>query len=485
MKKQPWVSFSLAGVSLTDFGLEIPSPFSSLDLANSEIQSVTSWTLKIVVGGNDTRHINSAAFEALLYTSAQAASKYSNSSGIPVAFAFGWLNESGDVDEYLSYQGFTLQFNVSTSGIYMIYTVKGYASLLTQTSTPALRIPAISGIVQPSAVVQALCESTRATDYYDLDIDRNDNPTLVQHGAMTTSFNRYVRGVLSTEDDFDSFPGLLKLSKSYSGSRDAAGIQFPLVKTLGQVINNAIISPVSKFLRSSIVDTSPQCSSFSFWIDEPTMTAPGIIHYKSNSGLLSSQMFDTLRYGTSDTNILSINGSYNGVAYNMTDMNFSSVGFVVDGSGNTIIQNAEVVNSWSNSVAEVFQTVNIINDISAIASQFSGDFTVTIPGSVKRYTVAQPISLIIMTGNTLSPVSGIYNIISVGHTISSTFVTTLKLQRLVVSSANQTAALQNIYVSGSSSYPSNSYETTSNIKSPYKVDLGIMFPTFRDMGVAS
>jgi len=481
MKKQAWVSFALANVSLTDFGLEIPSPFSRLELSNSEIASFTSWNLKVVVGGDSSKKSNVAAFEALLYSAAQAASAYPNSSGIPVAFAFGWLDEQGNISEYLSYQGFTLQFKVSTSGLYMTYDISGYASQATQSSLPVLRIPELSGIVQPSAVVEGLAKAVKADTYYNLDIDHNDAPTLITHGALTTSFNQYVRGTYNGQDDYDTFPGLLKLSKSYSGSRDCAGLVNG-IKKLSQVINNVTVSPITKFLKKSLTDLTPQCSSFSYWIDEPTMTSQGTIHYKSNAGLTVSQLRDTLQYGTSETNILTLSGSYNGVAYNMTDMNFTSVGFAVDGSGNTIIQDAEVVNSWSQSMSDVFQTVNIINDLNAIATQFSGDFQVTIPGSVKKYNVAQPVSLLVMSGNTLSPVSGIYNIISVGHSIGETFVTTLKLQRLVTSSANQVASAQGIFVSGSSQgAPSNSYVPTSNIKSKYKVDFGTLFPTYEHM----
>lgn len=479
MYKQPWCSFDLAGVSLTEFGLEVPSPFCSLTLSNSEISSFTSWTLRVTVGGDSTRKVNVAAFEALLYSSAQAADQYPTAQGVPIAFAFGWLDDSGNIGEYLSYQGFTLQFKVSTSGLYMVYEITGYASQAVQSSMPVLRIPAVTGIVQPSAVVEALAIATKATSYYELDIDHNDVPTLVSHGAMNTSFNRYVRGTLTGEDDYDSFPGLVKLSKSYSGSRDAAGL-IPGYRKLSQIINNTTVTPLSNFLKKSFTDTSPQCASFSYWVDEPTMTSPGVIHYKSDAGLLTSHAGDVLQYGTKDTNILSITGSYNGVAYNMTDMNFSTVGFAVDGSGSTLIQDEQVVNSWSSSLADVFQTVNIINDINAIASQFSGDFTVNIPGSVKKYDVAQPVSLLIMVGNTVSPVSGVYNIMSVGHAISDSFVTTLKLQRLTMSSANQVAAAQNIYVSGSSNY-SSAFTQTSNIKSAYKVDFGDMYPTFEHL----
>lgn len=476
MLKQPWLSFSLGGVSLTEFGLEIPSPLTSLSLNNSQISSMTSWTLTVNVGGDDRRKINISAFEALLYSSAQSSS-YAKASGIPVSFGLGWLDDRGNIAEHLTYQGFTLTFKVSTTGQYMTYTITGYASLAIQTSIPVIRVPAITGIIQPSAVVEELAKAVKATSYYELDIDHNDTPTLISHGSLTTSFNKYVRGSYSANDDYNSFPGLLRLSKSYNGSRDAGGIHSDY-KSLSTILNNRSVSPIESFLTKSLTDNTPQSSSFSYWIDEPTMTHPGTIHYKSNAGLSITQLSDTLRFGTSETNILSLSGSYNGVAYNMTDMNFKSIGFNLDGSGNTIINSTEVINSWSNSLGDVFQTANIINDINAIASQFSGDFTITIPGSTNKYNIAQPISLIVMSGNTLSPISGIYNIMSVSHVIASTFVTTLKLQRLTLSSANQTAASQGIFVSGTNKYPQSALSPTSNIKSPYKIEFGELYPTF-------
>lgn len=481
MAKHPFCNFFLAGVALTDYGLVIPSPFTSLSLSNSEISSMTQWTLECIVGGDDKRRINISAFEALLYTSAQNASNYSNSSGIPVSFLFGWLDENGSVLESLSYQGFTLTFKVSTSGRYMKYSITGYASLAIQTSLPVLRVPELSGIVQPSAVVEGLAVAVKATNYYDLDIDHCDQPTLVNHGAMTTSFNSYVRGTYSGKDDYETFPGLLKLSKSYNASRDSAGLDSYKVRKLSQAINNRRVSPLSNYLKTSFTDTKPQSSSFSYWVDEPTMTSRGCIHYKSNAGLLGTYTKDTLEYGTANTNVLTLSGSYNGVAYNMTNMNYTQVGFNVDGSGNTISQDYQVVNSWSSTLADVFQSANIINDVNAIASQFSGDFTVTIPGSTKKYNIAQPISLLVMSGNTISPITGIYNIISVSHDISSTFVTTLKLQRLVMSSANQVAAQQGILIRGSSSYPKLSYAKTKNIISTSKVDFGTIYPDFTYM----
>lgn len=479
MKRQPFCNFALAGVSLTDFGLEIPSPFSSLDLSNSQITSMTSWTLTCSVTGDSSRSVNVASFEALMYSAAQSADGYPDSKGIPVSFSFGWLDETGNVREYLSYQGWTINFSTSTNGIYITYKITGYASLSLQSSMPVIRIPALCGFVQPSAVVEAIAKATKATTYYQLDIDHNDAPTLVQHGYMTTSFNSYVRGEFSTEDDYATFPGLLKLSKSYNGSREATGLNSKY-RSLSTVLNNSSVTPIKDFMTQSNTDTTPQSLSFSYWIDEPTMTSPGVIHYKSNAGLQTAISENLLQYGTSTSNILSLSGSYNGVAYNISNMNFKQVGFTVDGSGQTVVNKTEVVNSWSSTLANTFQAANIINDVNALATQFSGDFSVQIPGSVKVFGVAQPVSLLVMTGGTISPISGIYNIVTVSHSISNTFVTTLKIQRMAMSSANEVAVSQNILYSNGSQYNSG-IQKTSNVISPYKVDFGTIYPTFEHM----
>lgn len=480
MKKQCYVSFTIAGLSITEWGLTIPSPFCSLTLNNSEIDSYTSWELSVTVGGDATRRVNIAAFEALIYSAAQT-SGYANASGIPVSFMFGWIDDqTGSVGPYLSYKGWTLKYNAKTTGMFINYTLTGYASQIMKTNMPVLNIPALTGFVQPSAVVEALAKGIKATDYYDLDIDHCDSPTLVNHNAMTTSFTSYVRGDRNGEDDFDSFPGLLTLSKSYNATRDAAGLTTGS-NTLQTYLNLASANTLSSALKSSFTDSTPQSATFSFWVDEPTATAPGIIHYKCTDTIMSSQDQRVLKYGTADSNILSISGSYDGVAYNMSDMNFSTLGFALNDSGETIANTATITNSWSSSLANVYQSANIINDINALATQFSGEFTVSIPGATRGYTICEPVSLMIMSGNTLSPMSGVYNIKSVSHTISTTFITTLTLQRLSISSANQVAMSCGIYISGSSNGSSSGYTTTKNVISTGLVDFGQMYPTWNDI----
>lgn len=479
MLQQPFCTFTLAGVSLTDFGLEIPSPFCQLSISNAQISSFLSWELKITVVGDQRKRSNIAAFEALLYSAAQDAGKYPNSSGIPVSFMFGWQNSNGSIREHLSYQGFTLKFSASTSGLSMSYTITGYASLGVKSAMPVFPIPAVCGMVKPSAVFEAVCKALKVDTYYDLDIDHNDAPTVINHGPMTTSLNAYARGNYSGNDDYFDFPGLLKLSKSYSATRDAAGLKRGY-KNLSTIMNNTSVSPINNFLKKSIVDSTPQCSAFSYWADEPTMTKRGTIHYKSNAGLVSTHLGDTLEYGTANTNILSLSGSYNGVAYNMTNMNYSDVGFSVDGSGNTIVQATKVVNSWSATLADVYQSVNIVNDVNALASQFSGDFTIEIPGSTKQFSLAQPVSLLVVSGNSISPVTGIYNIVSVEHRISNTFTTTLKVQRLVMSSANEVATSQGITLANSTDF-NYALNQTKNILSVGQVDFGTIYPTYEDV----
>ena len=481
MKKNPIVNFLLAGVDLTSFGFKIPSPFARLNITNGQVTSATQWTLTCIVGGDSREKVNIASFEALLYSAAQSAAGYSNSSGIPVSFLFGWQDENGNVDSFQTYQGFTLKFTTSTDGMFMTYEITGYASLAVQSQMPVLNVPELCGFVQPSAVVEGLAKASKADLYYDLDIDHNDSPTLVNHGALTTSFNSYVRGSYSGQDDYDSFPGLLKLSKSYNLTRTSAGISRKF-KSLGQILD-CVKGSILDCLKPGIGDETVQSSSFSYWVDEPSMTQRGCIHYKSNAGILGMHISDVLQYGTADTNILSLSGSYNGVAYNMTDMNFTSLGFNLDASGNAIANTGTIVNSWSSSLANVFQTANIINDVNAIATQFSGEFTIQIPGSVKVYEIAQPISLLVVSGNTISPITGIYNIIEVSHEISSTFVTSLKIQRLVTSTANEVASSQGLYIRGSSSYPSTSFRQTSNIISTSKVDFGTIYPDYTHLSL--
>ena len=82
------------------------------------------------------------------------------------------------------------------------------------------------------------------------------------------------------------------------------------------------------------------------------------------------------------------------------------------------------------------------------------------------------------------PITGVYNVVSVSHDIAETFITTLKVQRLVMSSANEVALSQGIRLANSEDYNVYSYTPTSNIISTCKVDFGELYPTYRDIMVS-
>jgi hypothetical protein len=88
---------------------------------------------------------------------------------------------------------------------------------------------------------------------------------------------------------------------------------------------------------------------------------------------------------------------------------------------------------------------------------------------------------LVVAGNSISPVTGVYNVVSVDHRISNTFITTLKVQRLVMSSANEVASSQGITIANTSGYNSYSYTPTRNVISTGRVDFGTLYPTYEDV----
>ena len=86
----------------------------------------------------------------------------------------------------------------------------------------------------------------------------------------------------------------------------------------------------------------------------------------------------------------------------------------------------------------------------------------------------------VVSGNSISPVTGVYNVVSVSHKVSNTFITTLKLQRLVMSNANEVASAQGITITNSTNY-NYAYTQTKNVISTGKVDFGTLYPTYEDV----
>ena len=49
MLRSPFASVVVAGVNLSSFGMLIPSPLSKLSIENSEVASMTSFTIRCVI----------------------------------------------------------------------------------------------------------------------------------------------------------------------------------------------------------------------------------------------------------------------------------------------------------------------------------------------------------------------------------------------------------------------------------------------------
>jgi hypothetical protein len=485
----PFIAVSMAGVSLTDLGYKIPSPLVGISITNATVRSALMWELTLNVAGDASRIANIAAIEGLWYQAKQAAKNSGYKRGIPVSIILGWQSPDGQVVESMDIEGWTMQFDCNVpESQHLQYIIKGYGQTAVPANMPTIRIPPISGVVQPSAVLTALCEALKADTYYDLDIDRNDSPTFISHGTVQTSFTRYVRGGRSVNDNFGDFPGLQPLATNVMGNSQAYGLITDQIRNMGILVNNVPVGERTPYFRSDINDRPDVVNTFSFWVDEPTMTQRGKINFKSDAVLRIKQNYDQLILGGNETNIFSLSGSYNGVAYTLKNINAGKIGFTVDGTGNAIASVQPSATAFSASLADVFNSANEINNVNAIATQFSSKITITMAGNVRGYELAQPVTVTVLMGNTLSPISGIYRVMEVTQRLDARFITTLVCQRLDTGSANDVA---DGVMAGVSTLTTVSGDTslqrtiranqTSNIISPRLVELGTITPTFENL----
>jgi hypothetical protein len=448
------------------------------------------WELTLNVAGDASRKANIAAIEGLWYQAEKAAKNSGYKRGIPVSIMVGWQSPDGQVLECMDIEGWTMQFSVNVpESQHLQYTIKGFGQTAVPTNMPTIRIPAIRGIVQPSAILEALCESLNADNYYDLDIDRFDTPTYISHGIIQTSFTRYVRGNKTKDDGFGDFPGLQPLATQVMGGGQAYGLITDQVKDMGMLVNNVREGERSPYFRSDVNDRPDTVNTFSFWVDEPTMTQRGKINFKSDAVLRVKQNHDQLILGGNETNIFSLSGTYDSVAYTLKNINAGRIGFTVDGTGNAIASVQPSVSSFSGSLAEVFNSANEINNVNAIATQFSSKITITMAGNVRGYELAQPVTVTVLSGNTLSPISGIYRVMEVTHQLTgSRFITTLVCQRLDTGSPNDAAngatdGINSIATVAGDPVLQRTMRNsqTSNIISPRLVELGNLANTFDNL----
>ena len=139
---------------------------------------------------------------------------------------------------------------------------------------------------------------------------------------------------------------------------------------------------VHSLMGSPVAQTQRSASSYTFSITEPTFHTRGVIRYKNNVNLANYVSDDVLIWGGLYTNI----------------------------------------------------------NLNAISTQFNTNVQITIVGKPKVFQVADAVRVVVYTGGTLNPITGVYRIIKVAHNINGTsYTTTLTVQRLDLITANNTA----------------------------------------------
>ena len=175
---------------------------------------------------------------------------------------------------------------------------------------------------------------------------------------------------------------------------------------------------------------------------DPTFHERGIIRYKNNVNLANYVGVDALIWGGLETNILAITATYDGVTQQLLgtgSMVQTGLGIALDGTQMT--SSASRQNSYAATAASMFSAGNVINNLNALSTQFNTNITVTIVGKPKVFQVAEAVRVLVYTGGTLNPITGVYRIMKVTHHVTGTAYTTdLTLKRLDLITANNTVA---------------------------------------------
>lgn len=198
-------------------------------------------------------------------------------------------------------------------------------------------------------------------------------------------------------------------------------------------IHNLMGSPVAQTQRSA--------SSYTFSITEPTFHTRGVIRYKNNVNLANYVSQDVLIWGGLYTNIMSISATYQGVTQQLLGSGTTvQTGMGITLKGESLVTTANRQNSYSATIGSMYAAGNALNNLNAISTQFNTNVQITIVGSPRVFRVADAVRVVVYTGGTLNPITGVYRIIKVAHNINGTsYTTTLTVQRLDLITANNTA----------------------------------------------
>jgi hypothetical protein len=175
---------------------------------------------------------------------------------------------------------------------------------------------------------------------------------------------------------------------------------------------------------------------------------------------------------------MSISATYDGVTQQLLGSGSAvQTGMAIDLKGTRITSNSNRQNSYSANASSMYAAGNVINNLNAISTQFNTDISVTLYGKPKIFQVAEAVRVLVYTGGTLNPITGVYRIMKVTHQCTGTsYTTSLVLKRLDLITANDTATALSGY---SNSTKVNGVQAATRIGS--KPDFGKPFQNLNNL----
>lgn len=426
--KQPYMQFVIQNIALRSLGFKVPSPLVSINLTNSESGIQTNFKVTIHVLGDQRKQSHVGAFEMMLYEFAQMR----GDSTTPCYLEMGWADETG-ILESLSIQGIFIQFTSTVHTGYTEYILEGIGNFTNTATIRGIAIPAIRGNYRPSEVAEAVLDYVNAGDVFDYDIDHDDEVVPISKASCVTSLGEYINGSGNAQ-------GLIQQSYCEGSRSSAYGL--PGNRATGTYLKAGYTkAEIHNLMGSPVAQTQRSASSYTFSITEPTFHTRGVIRYKNNVNLANYVSDDVLMWGGLYTNILSISATYQGVTQTLLGSGATvQTGMGITLKGESLITPANRQNSYCATIDSMFAAGNALNNLNAISTQFNTNVQITIVGKPKVFQVADAVRVVVYTGGTLNPITGVYRIIKVAHNINGTsYTTTLTVQRLDLITANNTA----------------------------------------------
>lgn len=439
--RQPYMQMVINNVALRSVGYKVPSPLVAIKLTDAENGLYTAFTATLHILGDTHKQAHVGSFEMMLYEFAQM----KGDSVMPCYIEIGWCGDDDSIatdaegtKQLLSVQGQFVSFTSSVKTGYMEYVLSGQGNLTSTATVRGIAIPAVNGNYRPSNVVEAVLNYINADELFDYDIDHDDEIVHIRKPSCVTSLGEYING---STDAKNASRGLIQ--ESYSEGSKSAAYGLPYNRSVDYYRRAGYTNKeIRELMRSPVAQTQRSTSSYSFSVTEPTFHKKGVIRYKNNVNLANYVSEDTLIWGGLHTNILDISATYNGVTQSLLGSGtLVQTGMGLTLKGDTLITTDNRQNSYSATVESMYAAGNALNNLNAVATQFNTNMTVTIVGSPKRYSVNDSVKIIVYTGGTLNPITGIYQILKVTHSINGTgYQTALTVVRLNLTSANNTVA---------------------------------------------